>query len=61
MMPQALNRLRNSSTTVMRRMLASKKAVEEIRVEDFFYFDSNMRKTPYPAGRLQIIDIPREK
>jgi hypothetical protein len=30
-------------------------------VEDFFYFDSNMRKTPYPAGRLQIIDIPREK
>src|SRR6266853_699300 len=29
-MPQALNRLRNSSTTVMRRMLASIKSVEEV-------------------------------
>ena len=35
-MPQAVDRLRNSSTTVMRRMLASIKGVEEIRVENFF-------------------------
>ena len=30
-MPQAVNGLRNSSTTVMRRMLASKISVEEVR------------------------------
>src|SRR5438046_10537540 len=29
-MPQAVDRLRNSSTTVMRRMLASIKSVEEV-------------------------------
>ena len=29
--PQAVNGLRNSSTTVMRRMLASKISVEEVR------------------------------
>ena len=41
--PQAVNGLRNSSTTVVRRMLASKKAVEEVRVEDPFYININMQ------------------
>src|SRR5258708_17649333 len=35
-MPQAVDGLRNSSTTVMRRMLASIKNMQQVSVDDFF-------------------------